>query len=696
MVQKAQQDVLGPEHSDSVASIALLSQVLSSQVACLRGQEECATVRDPSLEPTVSQEQPSIDLDETESLMDPSRDNVAGGDGDSRSCAEAAQAAPATTPLGEKRKRPVSPPASRPTRKTRKQPPGAGSQPMAPPSNGQHGSGGPLVAGSSTGSEVAAATGVTNGNSTDSPADGFEERAKRAEEQCVQLRMKNRQLTASLQMNRQALSERLVQCAKKELAEEKDRVHACTHQLGRWRQTTPPVGLQKGTWEGGYEEEEIAQLKERIKQDRSDIERERRRTWNWKQRAANKKVNTGGGEDGGDDAVDEAEDIWEMREIFTHRTEALKREEQAVAVRESRLQVERALHLKRQQRLEAADRSTFHGFPLLAEKYQLLNMIGRGGFSEVYRAFNLETNSFCAVKIHELGKEMSDQQRQLYIRRAMREVDIQKTLQHPRVVTMQDCFPISTKAFGTVLQLCEGETLDEYLRIHGGLPEKEARGIVIQIFSGLKYMNTNGRKIIHYDLKPGNLFFHCGEVKIADFGLSKVVNEMNADSIDLTSQGAGTYWYLPPECFAEAGQEPPKISNKVDVWSTGVIFFEILFNRRPFGHGQSQEALRRAAMAGQAFSVGIPSAPKVSSDCKDFLKRLLTVSREGRPDVIEAYNDSYLRPNRSKNGSTSNSNNATSGSSGGSTSVAAAFSQPTGGSSSSSSISMSPGPAFNG
>merc|ERR1719428_372713 len=148
------------------------------------------------------------------------------------------------------------------------------------------------------------------------------------------------------------------------------------------------------------------------------------------------------------------------------------------------------------------------------------------------------------------------------------------------------------------------------------LPEREARGIIIQVLSGLRYLNTNetGNKIIHYDLKPGNLFFQSGEVKIADFGLSKIVHQNTSggyDSIDLTSRGAGTYWYLPPECMVEVRDgEATKISNKVDVWSTGVIFFEMLFGKRPFGHGQPQEALRRAANAAcQQFAVEFPLTP---------------------------------------------------------------------------------------
>lgn len=55
--------------------------------------------------------------------------------------------------------------------------------------------------------------------------------------------------------------------------------------------------------------------------------------------------------------------------------------------------------------------------------------------------------------------------------------------------------------------------------------------------------------------------------------------------MNLTSQGAGTYWYLPPECF----KKDPQINSKVDIWSCGVIFYEMLFGRKPFGHEMSQE-----------------------------------------------------------------------------------------------------------
>lgn len=124
------------------------------------------------------------------------------------------------------------------------------------------------------------------------------------------------------------------------------------------------------------------------------------------------------------------------------------------------------------------------------------------------------------------------------------------------------------------------------------LPEKEARTIVTQVLSGLQYLNTKPHSVIHYDLKPANILFDgVGEVKLTDFGLSKVVDDGQTMGMELTSQGAGTYWYLPPECFEV--RRTPLISNKVDVWSVGVILYQMLLGRRPFGHDQSQEQILR-------------------------------------------------------------------------------------------------------
>lgn len=89
-----------------------------------------------------------------------------------------------------------------------------------------------------------------------------------------------------------------------------------------------------------------------------------------------------------------------------------------------------------------------------------------------------------------------------------------------------------------------GKDLDAVLKATPVLPEREARIIIFQIFQGLIYLNKRTQKIIHYDLKPGNVLFdELGVAKVTDFGLSKIVeNDVGSQGMELTSQGAGTYW----------------------------------------------------------------------------------------------------------------------------------------------------------
>eukprot|EP00347_Sterkiella_histriomuscorum_P024033 403332537 len=149
------------------------------------------------------------------------------------------------------------------------------------------------------------------------------------------------------------------------------------------------------------------------------------------------------------------------------------------------------------------------------------------------------------------------------------------------------------------------------------------------------------QKIIHYDLKPQNIVFHNGEVKITDFGLCKSLEE-NQDKIELTSQGVGTYWYQAPECFINNGR-PVHIDSKVDVWSVGVIFFELLFGQKPFGHDKSQQAILQDQTILNSREVVFPLRPTISDSCKDFIRKCLAYHQEDRYDVYEAYYSPYLK-----------------------------------------------------
>lgn len=83
----------------------------------------------------------------------------------------------------------------------------------------------------------------------------------------------------------------------------------------------------------------------------------------------------------------------------------------------------------------------------------------------------------------------------------------------------------------------------------------------------------------------------------------------NQERIELTSQGVGTYWYQAPECFEMSTTNPPMINSKVDIWSVGVIFFELLFGQKPFGHDKTQQAILQDQTILNAREVIFPPKP---------------------------------------------------------------------------------------
>ncbi|CAF3168262.1 unnamed protein product [Rotaria socialis] len=343
-------------------------------------------------------------------------------------------------------------------------------------------------------------------------------------------------------------------------------------------------------------------------------------------------------------------DWYESDEVLRLRNASLKKEEVDLQIEYEKLERERNLHIRELKRIYNEDHSRFQDHPVLNDRYLLLSLIGKGGFSEVHKAFCLKEQRYVAVKVHQLNKEWKEEKKANYIKHALRECDILKTLDHPRIVRLYDVFEIDTDSFCTVLEYIEGNDIDFFLKQHKVIPEKEARSVMMQTVSALRYLN-NGIKppVIHFDLKPANILLgsgtSSGEIKITDFGLSKQMCEDTYDpehGMDLTSQGAGTYWYLPPEVFVQ-GPNPPKISSKVDVWSLGCIFFQCLYGRKPYGHNQSQAAILENQTILKAKEIEFPAKPIVSDGAKTFIRRCLTYSVRDRPDVNLLADDEYLR-----------------------------------------------------
>jgi len=349
-----------------------------------------------------------------------------------------------------------------------------------------------------------------------------------------------------------------------------------------------------------------------------------------------------------DESTNEQIEMESARESVMMHLEELEKKEIKLAKEEQALYVEKGVHIRALKRVSSEDTSRFNSRPKLHDRYVLLSQLGRGGFSEVWSAYDLIELRKVAVKIHQLDPRWSEAKIENYTKHVAREYEIHRDVRHPRIVSLYDVFEIDNNSFATVLECCNGTDLDTLLKERKTLPERHARAILLQILSGMKYLSTpssdNTRQgIIHYDLKPGNILFdENGDAKITDFGLSKIMDSADpSDSMELTSQGAGTYWYLPPECFVT--HQSVKISNKVDVWSIGVILYQMLFGKRPFGDGQSQDKVLSNNIMLNAREVRFPSEPKVSSECKELIRQCLTYDHPLRPTIAQLSEHCYVR-----------------------------------------------------
>ena len=249
-------------------------------------------------------------------------------------------------------------------------------------------------------------------------------------------------------------------------------------------------------------------------------------------------------------------------DVLRQQVSILKREESDLSLQFEQLTFERNLHRKQCKLLYDQEKSQFNHHPLLHHRYVLENLLGCGGFSEVYAAFDLIEEKTVACKIHQINSSWSKQKKENYQKHALREYRILEQVSNERVVNLFDVFKLDETSFCTILEYCNDGDLDSRLKERNKLSEKETKYILAQIIEGLKYLNKLSNPIIHYDLKPGNILFHHGEVKLTDFGLSKVVENSNDGKVDLTSMGAGTYAYLPPECF-DYSKPNVSISSKV-------------------------------------------------------------------------------------------------------------------------------------
>src|SRR6266487_3430779 len=231
-------------------------------------------------------------------------------------------------------------------------------------------------------------------------------------------------------------------------------------------------------------------------------------------------------------------------------------------------------------------------------QYQIEALLGKGGMGAVYRARHILLGDRVAIKV--LPPEMRGNTE--WLRRFQREGQAARRFRHPNAVTVYD---LRTSADGTiylVMEYVEGITLDAELKKHGRFSAAEALTVLDPVMSVLNAAHAMG--VVHRDLKPENIMIGKastgGEpvVKLLDLGIAKLREVAGAEktgntNLTIAGQMLGTPYYMSPEQWGELPDDGnSEIDGRADIYSLGIVFYELITGKRPFT-GTTLSELRR-------------------------------------------------------------------------------------------------------
>ena len=225
---------------------------------------------------------------------------------------------------------------------------------------------------------------------------------------------------------------------------------------------------------------------------------------------------------------------------------------------------------------ESIDDARFVSGTILADRYRIVGLLGKGGMGEVYRADDLKLSQPVALKFLP-DRYLSDG---AALARFHREVRVARQVSHKNVCRVYDIGEIDGRHFLS-MEFIKGEELSSLLRRIGRLPSDKALQIARQICAGLSAAHDNG--ILHRDLKPANIMIDAeGNARITDFGLAGLAEEIREDEM-----AAGTPAYMAPE---QLNGEPPTVRS--DIFSLGLVLYELFTGKRAYDAPSLGELIR--------------------------------------------------------------------------------------------------------
>ena len=243
--------------------------------------------------------------------------------------------------------------------------------------------------------------------------------------------------------------------------------------------------------------------------------------------------------------------------------------------------------------------------PFKINDYTLIEMIGKGSFSTVYKATYKLEKQFYAVKV--VSKEnLLHKDDQI---RMQRELDSCAYLKHENIVSLLEFFSDDFRFF-LIFEYCEGGDLLNFIHNNQRLTENQAALIFSQIIAAISYCHSRG--VVHRDLKPQNILItKFPNIKITDFGLCGYIIPDNK-----MSTFCGSPYYSAPECLKHQEYDG-KLS---DIWSLGVILYELVTNDHPWNYNNTSLMIKQISKA----QFTLPR--DLSPFCQDLIKSILIVN----------------------------------------------------------------------
>lgn len=210
-------------------------------------------------------------------------------------------------------------------------------------------------------------------------------------------------------------------------------------------------------------------------------------------------------------------------------------------------------------------------------RFKILGELGRGGMAVVYKAYDPNINRPLAIKVL-LEERCADKE---YRSRFLAEAKAAGLLSHPNIVTIYDIGEVNDRPY-IVMELLEGESLDDYMKSTAARPIRDDLAIGIQLAKALDYAHSKG--IVHRDIKPSNIIRLKGSnnIKITDFGIAHIEDPERTRQTQQTQMGQilGTPQYMSPE--QALGH---KVDARSDLYSAGVLLYQLMTGKKPFEGG---------------------------------------------------------------------------------------------------------------